>query len=71
MPLPQLRNHAIALSFGRSTLGAVSAAPMDARIIFGLQSSALRRTAIRGPGMANNGPPAAPGCTSSADSSID
>ena len=55
MPLPQLRNHAIALSFGRSTLRPVSAARMDARIVFGLQSSALRRTAIRGPSMASKG----------------
>jgi hypothetical protein len=37
MPLRQLRNHAISLSLGRSTLRPVSAAGMDARIIFGPQ----------------------------------
>ena len=55
MPLPQLRNHAISWSFGQSTLRPVSAARMAARIIFGLQSGAGRRTAVRGPGMTDKG----------------
>jgi hypothetical protein len=71
MPLRQLRNHAISLSFGQSTLWPVFAARMNGRVILELQSGTGALPAIGRPGMTNQGAFASPGCTSGAVSSID
>jgi hypothetical protein len=55
MPLLHLRNYALAWVAGRSALRARVCPRGGARIIFGLQSNAKGRVAIRGPSMTNQG----------------